>query len=77
MIRSGVTNSIVERRGPALSTSACATPILRWIAMSLRHAPATRSTDCSVTKPVTIRTAIRNQRSTILPRVSGSSSLRP
>ena len=68
---------MVERRDPALSTSACATPMLRSIARSLRQVPATSSTDCKVTSRVTINTAIRTQRTTILDRVSGSSSLVP
>lgn len=72
MTRSGVTNSMVDRRGPALSTSACATPRLASIWRSLRHAPATSSTDCKVTTNTRTHTPVLAHRNAFRSAVSGT-----
>jgi hypothetical protein len=71
--RSGVTNSIVERRGPALSTSAAATPMFRSICRSLRHAPSTNNSDCNFTRHAAMTTPIRARRNVRWVRVSPGS----
>ncbi|SKU39792.1 Uncharacterised protein [Mycobacteroides abscessus subsp. abscessus] len=62
---------MVDRRGPALSTSASATPISRSIALSLRQAPATNSSDCRVIRPARISTPIRTLLMTRARRFTG------